>query len=64
MTEELKPCPFCGHDASVFGVGGIMHVVCLNCNASSGPRLSLQDAIKDWNRRVGHFVDADKKAGE
>lgn len=52
MSEGLKPCPFCGHDASVFGVVGIMKVLCSNCGASTGPRLSLQGAIEDWNRRA------------
>ena len=38
MSEKLKPCPFCGHEPYVFG-GGIVKVVCPNCQASSGPRL-------------------------
>lgn len=56
MCESLKPCPFCGHDASVFGVVGVMKVICSNCSASTGPRLSLQGATKDWNRRA---IDVD-----
>lgn len=56
MSENLKPCPFCGHDASVFGVCGIVKVLCSNCSASAGPRLSLQVAIEDWNRRA---IDVD-----
>lgn len=52
MCESLKPCPFCGHDASVFGVVGVMKVICSNCSASTGPRLSLQGATEDWNRRA------------
>ena len=56
MSEELKPCPFCGHDASVFGVVGVMKVICSNCSASTGPRLSLQGATEDWTRRA---IDVD-----
>ena len=56
MGEELKPCPFCRHDASVFGVCGVVKVLCSNCGASTGPRLSLQGAIEDWNRRA---IDVD-----
>lgn len=56
MGKELKPCPFCGHDASVFGVCGVVKVLCSNCGASTGPRLSLQGAIGDWNRRA---IDVD-----
>ena len=56
MGEELKPCPFCGHDASVFGVCGVVKVLCSNCSASTGPRLSLQGAIEDWTRRA---IDVD-----
>ena len=29
-----------------------MKVLCSNCGASTGPRLSLQGAIEDWNRRA------------
>lgn len=56
MSEPLKPCPFCGHDASMFGVCGVVKVICSNCGASTGPRLSIQGAIEDWNRRA---IDVD-----
>ena len=56
MGKELKPCPFCGHDASVFGICGVVKVLCSNCSASTGPRQSLQGAIEDWNRRA---IDVD-----
>lgn len=56
MSEELKPCPFCGHDASMFGVCGVVKVLCSNCGASTGPRLSIKCAIEDWNRRA---IDVD-----
>lgn len=56
MSEGLKPCPFCGHDAIVFGVCGVAKVLCSNCSASTGPRMSLQVAMEDWNRRA---IDVD-----
>ncbi len=59
MSEKLKPCPFCGHDASVFGVCGVVKVLCSNCGASTGPRLSIKCAIEDWNRRASRAIDFD-----
>lgn len=56
MSENLKPCPFCGHDAIAFGVCGVVKVLCSNCGANTGPRMSLQVAIEDWNRRA---IDVD-----
>lgn len=56
MSGKLKPCPFCGHDAIVFGVCGVAKALCSNCGASTGPRMSLQGAIEDWNRRA---IDVD-----
>ena len=60
MGENLKPCPFCGHGAvaRAIGVGG--EVFCSNCSALTGPRLSFQDAIEDWNRRA---IDVDALRG-
>lgn len=56
MSEGLKPCPFCGHDAIVFGVCGVAKALCSNCSANTGPRMSLQVAIEDWNRQA---IDVD-----
>ena len=56
MSEPLKPRPFCGYDASVFGVCGVVKALCSNCSASTGPRLSIKCAIEDWNRRA---IDVD-----
>lgn len=48
MSEELKPCPFCGGDAFVFaGMVG-----CDRCGASVSA-WGNDEAIKAWNRRTG-----------
>jgi len=57
MSDELKPCPFCGGE----GVEVLDHrergrpcsVECLECNASTGPQLTDGDAVAAWNRRAG-----------
>lgn len=48
MSNQLKPCPFCGGDAFVFaGMVG-----CNRCGASVST-LGNDEAIKAWNRRTG-----------
>lgn len=48
MSDQLKPCPFCGGDAFEFaGVVG-----CDRCGASVSA-FSKDEAIKAWNRRTG-----------
>lgn len=44
MTEELKPCPFCGAKDSLYNYG---EVICGNCGAE-GP---WKEGYT-WNRRV------------
>lgn len=59
MSEELKPCPMCGGEAREFhGVNGIGNSVeCLSCGVSIS-KPNIDDAIKAWNRRADHIVDA------
>jgi len=67
MSEELKPCPFCGSgDVSVYrtlysgGYGGHDSVKCYNCGVF-GPisHVGKDDAIKTWNNRTGgEYVEA------
>lgn len=63
MSENLKPCPFCGsRDVDVFDAGGEPYarsqpyVHCNNCNADSEMCDSLDEAIAAWNRRA---IDVD-----
>jgi len=54
MSEELKPCPFCGGEAETgfedWHTGG--HVKCTKCGAI-GPVWSndTQEAVDAWNAR-------------
>lgn len=58
MTEERKPCPFCGGKAKVvwmpyIGAEGIGLVVeCNQCWAQTGYYDTREEAIDAWNRRV------------
>jgi hypothetical protein len=49
---EVKPCPFCGCKAGVFGYGPF-RVVCSQCTGALGPLyvLTKTEAADIWNRR-------------
>lgn len=55
MTEELKPCPFCGFAGAAHsedGLPGMFRVYCEDCGAS-GPHAGAKDfAEEEWNRRT------------
>lgn len=46
MSEELKPCPFCGQKPEVFGSLGVM---CANAECALE---AIAMPIEDWNRRA------------
>ncbi len=54
--DRLKPCPFCGRQASFRTTldNGFIYVVCANdgCYARTDGCLNEEEAIKCWNRRV------------
>nr|DAK97104.1 MAG TPA: restriction alleviation protein [Caudoviricetes sp.] len=60
MTEELKPCPFCGSEKvdcfwddpydGYHGDCGRYRTICNNCYAEI-VRKEKQSAIEAWNRR-------------
>lgn len=57
MTNELKPCPFCGGEAEYRAAKYVRtafkhSVVCLECFASIPPKDSKHEAINAWNTRV------------
>lgn len=59
MSEELKPCPFCGSDDIDYGImsgtmKGFDYIQCQNCGAEirSINNGKYIEAIEAWNRRV------------
>lgn len=53
MTEQLKPCPFCGAVAPSMSVGetGANFVKCNTCGASGGGYCGASGARTFWNSR-------------
>lgn len=61
MSNELKPCPFCGSEAKPVFRGKCNYIVCSNemecwCGMTY-PASTKEEAIAIWNRRV---VDTDE----
>lgn len=60
MSEELKPCPFCGgkphlDDEDTCGIKSY-YVMC-DCGIQTNPFLQKERAIECWNRRVNEGRD-------
>jgi Lar family restriction alleviation protein len=52
MTEELKPCPFCGgSNVSTYEVKGSYSTLCVGCGGEGPEEDSEAEAIAAWNRR-------------
>lgn len=57
MSEELKPCPFCGEKEELYpamkGMGGgkPYAIDCVGCGFDFVPRAGV-DVIAAWNRRT------------
>lgn len=66
MTEELKPCPFCGGKPFTnHRHGGIMGQVYCKNDECFGPRttaLCIEDSARQWNKRPV-VVPAQRSAG-
>ena len=55
MTEELKPCPFCGDPNIVItrvGFHAVSMATCCGCGADGPARVSDEAAISAWNTRA------------
>ena len=53
MTENLKPCPFCGGESEIHqAYDGMYQVECANCFARSAFARDKKSVIDRWNRRA------------
>lgn len=51
MTEKLKPCPFCGGEASMHANYEFRWVECDSCELETNTSDSVEAAVKRWNTR-------------
>lgn len=52
VTNELKPCPFCGGEAEFVLEGFVVgRVRCIFCRISQVILQPKNEAIKSWNKR-------------
>lgn len=59
MTDDLKPCPFCGTDELLsichdLVTGGVLpySVECITCFTHGPSAKDIDNAIKVWNNRI------------
>lgn len=52
--DELKPCPFCGHDDATLTVNEFRdhYITCDNCEADGPWHHMKEAAIAAWNTRA------------
>lgn len=53
---ELKPCPFCGSEADLYGECNMVKVRCINyqCGCKTNAWFDeIEDAVEHWNTRTG-----------
>lgn len=52
MSNELKPCPFCGGEAKIRkDITGLTEVWCYDCLTNTGLHPPGDHALKKWNTR-------------
>ena len=59
MSNELKPCPFCGNNAKprrftigIFKRTTVHYVECVMCRVRTSVELNIKVAAEVWNRRA------------
>ncbi len=63
MSEELKPCPFCGGEA----IRGTFNVWCGSCRAETDKDdtdVTDQDVITAWNTRPSPWISVEDELPE
>lgn len=53
MMERLKPCPFCGGEATLVEDKKQYKIFCTKCDCQYGWCEDKDDTIHGWNRREG-----------
>jgi hypothetical protein len=66
MTDNLKPCPFCGGVAEAwdYGIDRFNHeyrVGCASCYIAEVIELSADQAASLWNTRPDHLAEKEAK---
>ena len=66
MSDQLKPCPFCGGSAQVTighscSMYAISYITCVECGATGEKFANRSEyensaSIKAWNNRTGEIV--------
>lgn len=48
----LKPCPFCGENASINKGGGEYFVMCEGCRVMTMGLAEMDQVVEPWNERI------------
>lgn len=66
MSDDLKPCPFCGQSAKheVWSLHNYHRVWCGNCDVEMDYFCSLEDAAMRWNTRAPQWLPIESLISE
>jgi Lar family restriction alleviation protein len=53
MSDELKPCPFCGSGNVALDRFDRFTVYCIRCGCKTRRHITKDRALAAWNRRAG-----------